>query len=136
MSKYLVIAIVVLTAALAATGALLKSSWEANAAIKAHAEEQAAKYETAIAQQQEAIKDLEVQRALDQREILALGKEIARIEGERDELKANYDKWRSTLKARTLEKPKVVERAARIAIGSRMRRLYEATGGSNEESPN
>lgn len=128
LSLYMGIAILLLLGALGGSGILLKNSYEANGALQTAAE-------VNIAEVAEA--KLEIERMLRkrdelQRNILDLGSDNSALEQELAASVARYDRFRKTLNRRTLKKPKVTERAARMDIGRRQCALWKVTGGQGK----
>lgn len=80
-----------------------------------------------VASRDEAIQQLEVQRVRDEFELSRIQDEMNDIDRSRAEAEQRYDKLRSTLDAETIDRPAVVARAARIAIGGSMRDAQCAT---------
>lgn len=125
LSGYMAIGIVVLLAALAGTGYLLKGSYERNGALEQAAKMNALELKRAV-DKNTALKEL---RELDQTRILALSAAEKALEDDLARSELRYDKWRSTLDTRTLAKPEVTRRAARKAIRIRQCKIWRDTGG-------
>lgn len=130
MTKYLLIACVILVALLAGSGWLLKNSYEENGQLKTTIEANRIQYEQAIAEANRTIDGLRAQRQKDQQQILALGKDNNRIRSQVDKEKARLNKFRSSLEERTLRKPAVTKRAARMALRRQQCETWRITGGT------
>lgn len=125
LTKYLAIALGVAVLAALALGWLLKQSYERNGALEAAAEINIAE----VAKAKETIDKLKEEREELQTNVLALGDANSRLLQEKAQAVERYNKWRSTLDNRTLAKPKVTERAARMDIRRRQCELWKRTGG-------
>lgn len=125
LSKYLIIALVIVGLGAAGLAWLLKASYERNGALEAAAEINIAQVAKAVA----TIEKLKEQREVLQTNILQLGHDNSQLEQDKERAVERYNKWRSTLDNRTLAKPKVTERAARMDIRRRQCELWKSTGG-------
>lgn len=126
MSQYLLIAIAVLVALLAATGALLKSSWETNAQLELQYAAQQAETQKAIQQ----INDIKLEH---QNQIHAMDNQLEDIRRAKTELTKNNKRIQATTS--TLEKalkrePIRAGRAATYLNARGLRDLCRASGGT------
>ena len=128
LSKYLLIALAVAVISAAGLAWLLKQSYERNGALEAAAEINIAQVAKAVA----TIEKLKEQRETLQTNILQLGHDNSQLEQEKAQAVERYNTWRSTLDNRTLAKPKVTERAARMDIRRRQCELWKRTGGTGK----
>lgn len=125
LSKYLLIALAAAVLAAAGLAWLLKMSYERNGALEAAAKINIAQVAKAVA----TIDKMKEARQVLQMNVLALGAANSQLEQEKAQAVERYNKWRSTLDNRTLAKPKVTERAARMDIRRRQCALWQRTGG-------
>jgi hypothetical protein len=125
LSKYLIIALVLSLLGAAGLAWALKKSYERNGALEAAAEINIAQ----VAKAKEAIEKLKEEREVLQTNVLQLGHANSVLEQDKARAIERYNKWRSTLDNRTLAKPKVTERAARMDIRRRQCELWKQTGG-------
>ncbi len=132
LTKYFVIALVVMGIALAGSLYLLKQSYARNGALEATIVSNAAAYKVAIDEANAAITELRLKREEDQEMILDQARENTEIRAEFDADRRRLDQWRTTLKDRTLAKPKVTERAARMALRRQACETWHITGGVGE----
>lgn len=125
LSGYMAIVIMVLVAALAGTGMLLKASYKENGALVAAAEINANELQEAV----DKVDELRKREAQLQINLLNLGHANSRLQEKSQIAQEKYNKWRSSLDTRTLAKPEVTRRTARRAIRSRQCQLWRDTGG-------
>jgi len=133
MTKYMIIAIVVLGALLAGMTNLWLGARDdvAKSEVARKSDAKTFRLEiTGLEAEKKALKDnIDFrQKSLDDYKA-ANSKIITKLEKKN----AAYDKWRTTLASRTLRKPEVTARAATAAISRRMRRTCTITGGQERD---
>lgn len=127
-SGYLGVACAILLALLVGSGALLKNAYETIGAYELAQEKNKAELQEAV----DKIEEIKALRREDQARILSLSHSQNILTDELARANLRYDRWRSTLDARTLEKPEVTRRAARKAIRIRQCEIWRDTGGTGD----